>query len=154
MIDIWNLYLYALPHYIHMHWNRMPHAKWRIRSRKYGSLSCPLTLVERGLSKYVRQCVLVCVRACVCSSVDPVSRYIMSTTPPIVLYQSFRNLFSSSVRMCLWYGYNPEINFVTFSKLWTYYKCYGNGYTVGIMWAQHSHYRLFFVILGCACSWI
>ena len=42
----------------------------------------------------------------------------MGATPPTVLYQFFRNFtgvfVGHGLKICMWFGYNPQITFVTF----------------------------------------
>ena len=45
------------------------------------------------------------------------SGYLVSATPHTILYRSFWNFctcFLHGLKMCMWFGYNPCINFVTF----------------------------------------
>ena len=68
------------------------------------------------------------------------SGYLVSTTPHTILYQSFRNFarFRHGLEVCMWFGYNPWINFchffhfVNFVIFWPQilWKCIDSGYHV------------------------
>ena len=50
------------------------------------------------------------------------SGYLVSATPHTILYRTFWNFakcFPHGLEMCMWFGYNWWIIFVTFSTLWT-----------------------------------
>ena len=68
------------------------------------------------------------------------SGYLVSATPHTILYRSFWNFahFRHGLEMCMWFGYNPWINFchffhfVNFVIFWpqTLWKCTDSGYHV------------------------
>ena len=69
------------------------------------------------------------------------SGYLVSATPHTILYQSFLKLctcFLHSLKMCMWFGYNPCINFcyifhfANFVIFWPQilWKCCDSGYLV------------------------
>ena len=50
------------------------------------------------------------------------SGYLLSTTPYTISYLSlcnFAHLFFHGLKMCMWFGFNPEVNFCHFSTLLT-----------------------------------
>ena len=42
------------------------------------------------------------------------SGYHVCATPPTVYADSFETCFGHGLKMCMWFGYNPQISFVTF----------------------------------------
>ena len=69
------------------------------------------------------------------------SGYLVSATPRTILYQSFWNfahVFRHGLEICMWFGYNPWINFchflhfVNFVIFWSQilWKCIDSGYLV------------------------
>ena len=71
------------------------------------------------------------------------SGYLVSATPHTILYRLFFKLCTCvrhGLEMCMWFGYNPWIIFVTFSTLWTLsfsdLRFYESVVTVGTLLAQ------------------
>ena len=102
--------------------------------------ACGMDIILRLFLLLFSQVELSLFSGIICNNVNG-QGYLVGATPPTVLYRFFRKftgVFGHGLNICMWFGYNAQIIFVTFFASWTkpfsgiiYNKVNGQGIPCG-----------------------